>query len=141
MLLFVPSLANMTDKPTRVNRLRASKNLLLGLSATMGTTSPEQVLKNFVEILKSSSPALKLAIALLTPWAMLLTYSSNYRLIRRFFKHRERPFSGELVRFSHDSGFSSPKHASVSLDDRTWTRQECKIAGFDTAAIFSQEAL
>ena len=49
----------------------------------MGSTSPEKVLKNFVDLLQNASPQLKFAILLLTPWAMLFTAMSKYTLLRQ----------------------------------------------------------
>jgi chaperone BCS1 len=66
-------------------RLHAVKTLLFSTSERMGTTSPERVLKNFIEVLKSASPQFKLAIALLTPWALLITAISKYAWLAKWF--------------------------------------------------------
>ena len=61
-----------------VARLRATKTFVHNLSQRMGNTSSENVLRNFIDILQSASPQLKLAIALLTPWALLTTAVLKY---------------------------------------------------------------
>ena len=62
------------------NRLRpaALKDWLMLTSTAMGTSSPAEVLKNFIRILEGASPGLRLAIALLTPWAMQAAALSSY---------------------------------------------------------------
>ena len=64
------------------SRLQACKKILLATAEAMGSSSPEKVLKNFVELLQNASPQLKFAILLLTPWAMLFTAMSKYALLR-----------------------------------------------------------
>ena len=67
----------------RFSRLQAWKKMLLVTAEAMGSTSPEKVLKNFVDLLQNASPQLKFAILLLTPWAMLFTAMSKYTLLRQ----------------------------------------------------------
>ena len=59
------------------------KQLLAIAAESMGTSSPEKVLQNFITVLQNASPQLKLAIFFLTPWAMLITAVSKYALIRQ----------------------------------------------------------
>ena len=66
---------------TTLGRLEAMKRVLLQLSSMMGTTSPELVLSNFIGMLQHASPRLKVAIMLITPWAMLVTAIRKYALI------------------------------------------------------------
>ena len=61
------------------------KRILLKISTDMGTSSPDKVLRNFIEYLKKASPRLKLAIAYCTPWIMLFTAVSKYAWICRGF--------------------------------------------------------
>lgn len=44
----------------------------------MRTSSPAEVLQNLIRILEGASPRLRLAIALATPWAMLLAALTTY---------------------------------------------------------------
>ena len=52
---------------------------LLRMSEHIGSSSPEKALKNFIEMLKKASPQLRLAMALLTPWAMLVAAITKHR--------------------------------------------------------------
>jgi hypothetical protein len=67
----------------RFPRLQAFKKMLLLTAEAMGSSSPEKVLKNFVDLLQNASPQLKFAILFLTPWAMLVTAMSKYTLLRQ----------------------------------------------------------
>ena len=62
----------------------------------MGNTSSESVLKNFIDILQSSSPGLRLAIAFLTPWALLTTAVLKYSWAPRCFNSIKRFISNCL---------------------------------------------
>jgi hypothetical protein len=68
-----------------LTRLRALKKILSTTAEVMGSSSPEKTLKNFIEIIQSSSPQIKFAILFFTPWAMLITAISKYALIRQSF--------------------------------------------------------
>lgn len=67
------------------SRMQALKKILSMTAESMGSSSPEKVLQNFIGLLQSASPQLKLAILFFTPWAMLITAVSKYGLIRRTF--------------------------------------------------------
>lgn len=69
--------------PLRFSRLQAIKQMLLVTARAMGSSSPENVLENFVKLLQNASPQLKFAILFLTPWAMLITAMSRYTLLRQ----------------------------------------------------------
>ncbi|KAK3720172.1 hypothetical protein LTR37_003996 [Vermiconidia calcicola] len=63
----------------------------------MGTsTSPDKVLKNFLEILKSASPHLKLAIAFLTPWTLLIAAISKHAWLTEWLKSLKNYVDGSL---------------------------------------------
>ncbi|KAK3711721.1 hypothetical protein LTR37_009498 [Vermiconidia calcicola] len=78
-------------------RLQAIKNTIFNLSERMGTsTSPDKVFKNFLEILKSASPHLKLAIAFLTPWTLLIAAISKHAWLTRWLKSLRSYVVGSL---------------------------------------------
>ncbi len=54
------------------------KRLLSNISQRMGSSSPDVVLSNTIEIMKSANPHIKFAIAFLTPWALLATAVLRY---------------------------------------------------------------
>ena len=47
-------------------RLQALKRMFLLTSEAMGSSSPEKVLKNFIDLLQNASPQLKFAILFMT---------------------------------------------------------------------------
>lgn len=63
---------------TTLLRLQTLKRWLLTVTSAMGTSSPTEVLHNLVRILEGASPHLRLAIALTTPWAMLVGALASY---------------------------------------------------------------
>lgn len=80
-----PMTSTISDRRGSLARLQDFKSLLAKASETMGTTGPEEVLRNFIDILKGASPQMKLAITLLTPWALLVTALANYAWVVRAF--------------------------------------------------------
>ena len=62
-----PSLAH-----DAASSIQAPKNWILAVTSGMGTVSPADVLQNFIRILEGASLRIRLAIALATPWTMLL---------------------------------------------------------------------
>lgn len=61
-----------------VSRLQTLKRWIMTVTSGMGTSSPAEVLQNLIRILEGASPRLRLAIALATPWAMLLAALTTY---------------------------------------------------------------
>ena len=53
----------------------------------MEKSSPNQVLQNFIKVLESASPKLKLVIFFLTPWAMLIAALAKYNWLRESFNN------------------------------------------------------
>lgn len=59
-------------------KAEALKHWIMLATSGMGTSSPAEVLTNFIRILEGASPRLRLLIALSTPWAMLLAAVAGY---------------------------------------------------------------
>lgn len=71
-------------KSTGSARLQSFLSLLASVSERMGTDSPGSALRNFITILQSASPQLRLAIALLTPWALLASAITRYAWVSQW---------------------------------------------------------
>lgn len=58
--------------------MHALRQWIMTLTSGMGTSSPAEVLHNFIRIVEGASPRVRLAIALATPWAMLAAALHSY---------------------------------------------------------------
>ncbi|KAK5126711.1 hypothetical protein LTR85_009645 [Meristemomyces frigidus] len=86
----------MNSLASRAGALRALKTLLAASSA-MGSSSPDDVLQNFVTILKNTSPSLRLAILFSTPWVMLVMALARNNIIAKGCTSVQKFFTSKLT--------------------------------------------
>ena len=85
-----------TPLTLRLNGMRALKNLIIA-TASMTATTPEEAMKNFLDILKNASPSVRLAVAFATPWVMLGMALAKYKFLTSGLKAVKKLLTSKLT--------------------------------------------